>query len=86
MPINTKGGCVECPYYRSEEAKKIHCEVATLKFPNKEERLRYKYNYCAKMETAKKCTLYAQLTEYYERKYSEESPKPTPKMIIGVLP
>ena len=64
-----------CPYYIWEEGLVLHCQGATLRFKNKEERREFVYPYCAAVPGWEKCTIARQLQKRNERCASDGKKK-----------
>lgn len=56
----------QCPFFKWDERKKVHCEGGVVALPVPELR-RYMDRYCASLEGWKGCPLANALWEYYDR-------------------
>lgn len=64
----------ECPFFKYAQRRRISCEAGNLWLPENETRL-YIDRYCANLKGYPKCTLAAQLLEYYDKKEKQENEK-----------
>ena len=68
----------QCPYYYKETSRdkngirKVYCEGAVLKFPDKISRRDFIYIFCAHPNGYKSCPIYMFMESFYKRKYKEE--------------
>lgn len=56
---------IECPFYKRNKRKKLHCEGGVIKFHNKDSCEEYREKYCSNNSCWKKCTVAASLIQYY---------------------
>lgn len=66
MSCGYSGRRFQCPFFRWDERKKVHCEGGVLALPVPELR-RYMDSYCANMPGWKSCPIAKGLEEYYDR-------------------
>ena len=59
---------MQCPFYKKEDALKLRCEGATIKFPDGDARSEYVLGYCANSYCWRKCPIAHCLENYYFRK------------------
>lgn len=59
----------ECPFISSVDTSKLtlYCEGGKLKFHSKRSMNDYKHTYCDTLAGCKKCSIYKNLQEFYER-------------------
>ena len=59
---------MQCPFFKRNEALKLHCEGGVISFPDKDAGKDYLTGYCANNINWRKCTICHNLEDYYERK------------------
>ncbi|MEG1564290.1 MAG: hypothetical protein RR365_11285 [Bacteroides sp.] len=59
---------IQCPYFKWEQNKKLHCEAGIINFEDDITRETYTNEYCANVQGYDRCTLADFLTKKYERK------------------
>lgn len=57
----------ECPFFKWDEKRKVHCEGGKVALPGKEQ-TEYIEQYCASEQGWRECPLAKALEKYYERK------------------
>ena len=66
MSSGYSGRRFQCPFFKWDERKKVHCEGGVVALPVPELR-RYMDRYCASLEDWEKCSFAGTLLEFYER-------------------
>lgn len=58
----------QCPFFRWEEKRKIHCEGGQLCFPDLDSMGEYIDKFCAKSPGWQSCSVAGNMQDYYRRK------------------
>lgn len=57
----------QCPYYKWNEYRCVHCEGATISFPDRAAQAEFVTRFCAHERGWRHCSLASMLSRYYER-------------------